>query len=889
MRSLIILITLILIFYPGVVLSQVFHVEKIIIKGLHLMSEKEFFDILNISLPTNINNYELSKGIKRLFRKGIFKNIEVEYKDSTLIFKIHENEIIKDIIFKGNIEVSDLSLKKVIPYKYGDFYNHKIKATLVKILKSRLSELGFPHASIRIETKKRLPSFVVIICHIKEGSPAIIKRIEIRLDPPVTDVDIVWLKLMMRTEEGGIYNQEVLRSDIQKIRDFLKKKGYLQVHIDRPVFINGVLRIKVHPGIKYLIKFTGVRTFPLKTILREAGLNLLRFYNREEIEAVAYRVKRFYRKQGYIKATVTNTIIVSEKIKKIIFSIQEGPLFKIKHVKIEGGHVPPKIILRRLYLKVNKPFNPYKIKRDISNIKTLYKSLGYRKVKVNWKIVVVDDHYVSLSYKIEPGPLYTIYQIRIFGNDFFSTDYLLKVFKVKKGDSYNAVDLEEGRRAIQRLYQTNGFLDVQVKLTPVFNEQKAYVNIKIIEGQRYSFGKVIVKGNLETDYSIIRTKVPFKEGNYINPERLPEIIRVLYSTGLFSNVNAKFIDAGDAVKDLVIEVDEAPAGTVEFSIGYGEYEKLRGALEIRYLNLFGKNKTGSFRLEMNTLRATTQLSYRDPYFLEPNIELLGRLKFEKENVKNFDTGKIKYRSQRYSATVGLQRAFTKRFTGSVSYEYTIVRTYDISADVVLSEKDKGYLGIESLIIGLTYDRRDNPFNPTHGFITGVSIKNASSYLLGQTDFVKIIGSLAAYFKLYSYAVLAVGTKGGIAFGYKDTNELPIVERFFLGGRNSVRGFAQDALGPKGPDGNPTGGNAFAQINMELRLKVFNGLGLVGFVDGGNVWKTVNEMRTKLRYAAGIGLRYNTPAGPIRIDYGWKLEVKPGESAGEFHFSIGHAF
>ena len=138
-------------------------------------------------------------------------------------------------------------------------------------------------------------------------------------------------------------------------------------------------------------------------------------------------------------------------------------------------------------------------------------------------------------------------------------------------------------------------------------------------------------------------------------------------------------------------------------------------------------------------------------------------------------------------------------------------------------------------------------------------------------------------------VLALAIRGGAAFSFDSTKELPLVERFFLGGRTTVRGFNNDSLGPKGVNNTPTGGNVFALGNSELRLSLGRGFGLVTFLDSGNVWKLVDDVGTKVRYTAGAGLRYKTPVGPVRIDYGHKLDREPGESQGEVHFSFGHAF
>jgi outer membrane protein insertion porin family len=169
------------------------------------------------------------------------------------------------------------------------------------------------------------------------------------------------------------------------------------------------------------------------------------------------------------------------------------------------------------------------------------------------------------------------------------------------------------------------------------------------------------------------------------------------------------------------------------------------------------------------------------------------------------------------------------------------------------------------------------------------LKFASGILLSETEFIKAVVQSSWYFQLRRGLVFAFSFKGGAAHGLGESAELPLIERFFLGGRNTVRGYTHDTLGPKGAEDNPTGGNAFVLFNTEFRISLGRGFGLVAFVDSGNVWKKISNVSTELRYTTGLGLRYNTPIGPVRIDYGYKLNRERGESAGEIHFSLGHAF
>ncbi|MFQ3574777.1 MAG: outer membrane protein assembly factor, partial [Thermodesulfovibrionales bacterium] len=261
---------------------------------------------------------------------------------------------------------------------------------------------------------------------------------------------------------------------------------------------------------------------------------------------------------------------------------------------------------------------------------------------------------------------------------------------------------------------------------------------------------------------------------------------------------------------------------------------------------------------------------------------------ERKLERSIDTREVRYRLKRTTASLGIDRRLAKEFNVEFYYDFSVVNTFDVKPDIIITREDTGTLIISALRTGFIYDTRDSPFEPTEGMLAGITAKFATSLLLSETDFAKLSFYINKYLALSKNMVFAGSLRGGIARGLKNTQELPLVERFFLGGRTTVRGYEQDMLGPKGSDGNPIGGNLFSMANLELRTNVGKGLGIVTFLDAGNVWQTTANMST-IRYTTGLGLRYNTPVGPFRIDYGYKLNRQKGESKGEIHFSLGHAF
>jgi outer membrane protein insertion porin family len=194
---------------------------------------------------------------------------------------------------------------------------------------------------------------------------------------------------------------------------------------------------------------------------------------------------------------------------------------------------------------------------------------------------------------------------------------------------------------------------------------------------------------------------------------------------------------------------------------------------------------------------------------------------------------------------------------------------------------------------LIRDSRDDPFNPSKGSVNGIIIKDGAKILGSEVQFVKTTLQSSWYHSLTRWLVLAVSGRAGIAQKFGETEAIHCSERFFLGGRSTIRGYSQDTVGVPGQtliNLRPTGGNAMLLLNTELRLRLALRLGIVLFLDGGNVWVEYPDIQiSDFKYSTGAGLRYNTPVGPLRLDWGYKLDREIGESTSEFHFTLGHTF
>jgi len=860
-------------------------VRKVIIKGLASCSRKELLSLMAVQEGL-IDRKTIDEGIKRAFRKGIFEDIAVEYSpDKTLLIKVREHEYIGKIKVSGNRYLSDGDIRNRFLLKEGDIMRYDLVGKAEKQLGESLKLSGFPDASVSLTVERtRKPYNVIIKLKVDEGEPLVVQRVEI------VGAD-QWLRQMMHVDSGDIYNIEEIKKDLLRVREYLKSKGYINPTVGPFTFSDGVLTVLVSPGKRLKIKINGNEEISTSKLLKIMPFSEAEEVEDELIEEVSAKILSLYHQKGFIYAQVAPLKTEDEKTIHLTFFIYEGRAYKIQRIEFENTSISEKTLKKVINLKEGGPYNPDLLEPDSELITDLYRALGYLNAKIVDTAITISEKTrgVDITFVLSEGRRFLISGIMAEGNTFFTDKEIYGILMLKRGSPYNELDIIDAKKRLTDSYKEHGYTDVNVSVKTRVSGQSVKVMFSISEGEKEYFGKTIIRGNRFTRTEVIERELIHKEGEPFNYKLLLEGTKRLYRLGLFKDINIKLLDNKNHKRDIVITVSERKPGVVEFSVGYEDYEGLRGSIDISYRNLWGMNRRIHLRWELSTLKERFVLGYHEPYLLGRPIVFNAFLLKEARTEKSIDTGEVRYRMKKNSSGISLEKNLTTNLKAQIAYDFSLVKTFDLKPDVVLSREDEGTLAISSIRPGALYDTRDNPFDPTRGVLIGASLKIASTYLLGETDFVKLTVHGSGYKRLGRRFILALSLKGGAAQGFADTRELPIVERFFLGGRNTVRGFEQDTLGPKGRDGTPTGGNAFLMSNIELRTYVGKGFSIVGFLDGGNVWRRTVNMDLTLRYTAGLGIRYRTPVGPIRVDYGHKLDRKEGESAGEFHFSIGHAF
>ncbi len=864
-------------------------IKKIEVIGLRSISTDELLYLLDLQEGAALDPALLRVGIKRAFLKDIFKDIIVESsspEDGVITVTVREKGIIKSIDIQGNNYLSSRFIRKNLSIKKGERINERKLANSVVALDDLFLKKGFPDCKITYTLSELQRNNVAITMVINEGEPLLVR--EIRISGSLED-DKNSVSKRLKLAVGDVFDRTSVDQTIEKIKTDYKNRDHIAIQADY-TFENGVLDIRFDPGKKMTVEFDGNSAIGSRSLKKEIPFYELDEFSDDLLEETVARIVGLYHGEGFPNAQIAPVVTAGDRNIIVKFYIHEGDRYRIDKIEFEGAIIPVDKLKNVIGLQTGGYYNPDVVTPDSDNLREFYHSLGYLYVNIQEPEVSIRDNKASITFRITEGIQVMVSSINIKNNKIISEDEILRGIPLKNGNPYNEIDILASRIKIQNLYRNRGFLSSIVTIEREISNDKAAVTFSIQEGSELFFGKSVVIGNEDTRREVVLRSLLHKEREPFNYSLLLGERQRLYRTGLFTDVEEVPWQLIDHTKDVLYKIHEGDAGYVEFGGGYGEYEKFRGFLDIGYKNLFGMNRQLSFRTELSTLTRRFILQYFEPWFLNRELGFRAQILSEYKKDLNIDTRDVNYRLQRETATAGVEKKLNDRVKGQIYYELDNVRTYDVQPDIVLTHEDVGTLLISGVKAGLIYDSRDNPVNPRNGILGGLTYKVATALLFSETNFNKLQMYANKYIALSKNIVLALSLRGGVAKGFSHTTELPLVERFFLGGRTTVRGYSQDTLGPKGSDNNPTGGNAFLMGNLEFRFDIWKGFGLVTFVDSGNVWQKAEQVTLgDIKYTTGLGLRYNTPVGPLSLDYGYKLNRGTGESKGEIHFSVGQSF
>jgi outer membrane protein insertion porin family len=614
------------------------------------------------------------------------------------------------------------------------------------------------------------------------------------------------------------------------------------------------------------------------------------------IQDNASKLQLFYEEEGYWLARVVPVVNkVSENEIYLTFQISEGEKVKIKRITIVGNKAIPsgkikgvmKTSTWKIYSFISSSgyYKKETMNTDLEAIKDLYFNNGFVKAVVSDPEIQLapDKKGMSITITVSEGDQYRISAVNLTGNKAFPEKELRRLIRSAPGNVFSKEVLRKDISGITDLYTQNGYALANVfpDIVPDDATKQLALTYKVEEGDIYRVGRIEISGNTRTRDKVIRREIRMDEGDIFNSARLKRSYERLNNLNFFEALDmAPKPRYEEKLLDIDVKVKERATGFLSVGGGYSSVDKLIGMVDITQGNLFGRGQYIKLRGELGGASTFYELSFRDPWFMDKPISF---------NVDVYRTTRdyIDYSKKAIGFGFGFGKELSEYWGASISYNIERATIYNVSdtASSIITEQI-GTKTTSSVTPSLTRDSRDNYLDPSRGSRNSAVFTFAG--LGGDNDFIKGLFDSAWFFPLGS---TTVGLRGRIGYAKGIFNKtLPLYERFCVGGIYTVRGLGYCVAGPKDDKGEYIGGTKELIFNAEYIFPLLSELKLKGvvFADAGNAYDAA-EPFGKLRYTTGAGLRWISPLGPIRIEWGYNIKRKPGENASKIEFTFGSFF
>lgn len=492
---------------------------------------------------------------------------------------------------------------------------------------------------------------------------------------------------------------------------------------------------------------------------------------------------------------------------------------------------------------------------------------------------------------VQPGPRYAFSRVSLPGLAIAETRVpsLRGAFRIAVGDPIDADKVQTAQAELAVALGDHGFPFASVGepvVTIDHETAKGDLEVVVRAGGYRMFGDIVMQGKSGRVLSArhLSRIARFDRGDVYQASDVEDLRRAIIATGLASSVSLEPRDAGDAEHvNIAVDLSRAPPRTVAGELGYGTGEGFRAEASWQHRNLFPPEGALTVRGLVGTKEQAAGLIFRRTNFLRRDNILSAALSARHQNLNAFEAKTITLSGSLERQTNVL---YQKKWTWSIGSELTASRETDFS-EATGTQTQRDYL-IFAVPGSVSYDATDDLLDPTGGFRLGARISPELARQSGVFSYVRAQVDGSIYFPVSDTVVLASRVRLGSILGGGSSDRIAPSRRFYAGGGASVRGYAYQAIGPRDPDNDPLGGKSLAEFSLEARVRL-GSFGLVPFLDAGNIARGFLPKLSGLRYGAGIGVRYYTGFGPIRIDVGTPINRQSGDSRIAVYVSLGQAF
>ena len=721
----------------------------------------------------------------------------------------------------------------------------------------------------------------------------IIKLVDIKGNKRI-GTESIESKIMSRA--GTPFSQKTVQNDIQTLYGL----GYFDdIRVEIEPFEGGIkliILLKEKPTI-ISVDFAGNEKLESDDLAGQITITPGAIANQALILRNVDRLVSYYQSEGYWHVSVLPILKeVSAETTAVTFQIEEGPKVKIKKVTIEGNRAISSGKIKKAmrtgkwwlfsFLSGSGYYKKEEMKMDIERIRKLYHSNGYIQVVISEPEITMNPKKTGIYIKISlsEGDQYKVGEVSFSGNTVFESSRFYEKIDTAPGKIFNRGALRNDIDRILSMYTERGYATADINPLIDVNEEGKTVSLElaVTEGEIFRIGRVEIFGNEKTRDKVIRREVRFDEGDIYNSKLLRRSYQRITNLDFFESVE---LNPKPRLQERLIDIDvtvkEKLTGMMTIGGGYSSVDEFIAMGEITQRNLFGKGLTLKLKADISGRRTNYNITLINPWFMDRPISA-------SVNVYNETFKYDVYDKKTIGGSLGFGKELSEYVRGSITYSFEQIRVTNISENASDFIKDQEGIKITSSIHpSIWRDTRDNYIDPARGSKNSVYVTVAG--LGGDNYFVKTVGDSAWFFPVIWDTTFMMRGRLGYASGWNG-KELPIYERFYIGGIDTVRGLDFGEGGPRDSAGVVIGGSRELIFNVEYIFPIERSLRLKGlvFFDAGKAEDDFKEL-LDLRTTAGFGVRWISPFGPIRIEWGFNLDPKADETDSKIEFAMGGSF
>ena len=707
---------------------------------------------------------------------------------------------------------------------------------------------------------------------------------------------------VIKTKSGSVFKSSALSADLRAIYAM----GYFDdVEVEAHPDGNGkrvVFHVKEKPTIRR-VQIKGNSYIEEEDITENLTISTGAILNIYKIRSNIDQIESLYKEKNYHKVHVDYEIKqLSNNQADLTFIIDEGPKLYVTDIVFDGNKAFTDKALRKemdlsekgifYWLTSSGDLDRVTLDQDIARLKAFYSNSGYINVRIGDPKVDIQEKGIRITIKIDEGERYKVGRVDVAGDLIVPKEELLQQLDITVEEYLDRDKVRSDTLKLTDFYSDYGYAYADV--SPAIDQDQetlvANITFKIKKGEQVYFEKILINGNTITRDKVIRRELHVHEQGLFSGKALKRSIRNLYRLDYFEDIKVDTIrGSADDKMILKLDVTEKPTGAFSFGAGYSSEEEVFLTGSVSKRNFLGHGQTLNLSGQYGKRTTNFVLSFSEPYIMDTLL---------KGSVKAYNQNKEYDEYERDSKGGGITFGYTVFDYTNLYWGYNLdqsdINIYEEDRTVV-SDNIKELEGdnlTSSTNLSLVYDSRDRTFNTTEGSKHLVSFEYAG--LGGDIGFNKYVGQTMWYFPLIKPVIGFANAKIGFVHKNSDSKLLPDYEKFYLGGINSLRGFGYRgvSLTEINEDGVEVdiGAEKMVQFNLEIIFPIVADAGVNGvlFYDTGNVYDGNIDL-TDMRESAGVGIRWNSPFAPIRLEYGWILDRREGEQAGDWEFTLGGSF